>query len=104
MTFLLASDLVFVTTPDDVVAVAGSMTTLMCAAASSSNLTLYWTKNGVNILLPGAVDTANGLTRYDLLFSSLVADDSGNYECSVRSDFYRQTITSSATLVVFGEL
>lgn len=87
------------------VVVARTSTTLFCAAASQANLTIEWTKDGEAISLPALIEAGNGVYRHNLLFSNLLASDSGIYLCTVRSEFRMVTLSSGpASLDVFSEL
>ena len=89
--------------PKGQVVVAGTSTTLLCEAASTSSLAITWTKDGQELELSIPVETENGISRRNLVFSNLSASDSGNYTCNVRSDFQMRTLNATGFLDVFSE-
>lgn len=101
----LDADPIFLETPvSRQVVVAGTSTTLLCAAASQDTLTIEWTKDGEVVSLSALMEAGNGVYRRNLLFANLLASDTGSYVCMVTSDFQGVTLTSDpARLDVFSE-
>lgn len=99
---LLYSDPTFVETPMNLVEARGTPLSLNCSAASSSNLTLFWTKNNSENFT-GLTEAGNGIFRYNLIFTNPVTANSGTYTCRAVSPFLGRIIQATANLTVFSE-
>ena len=97
-------DPTFVEVPVSMVTLRGSPLSLNCSAASSSNLTLFWTKNSENFTLTSLIEARNGIFHYNLIFSDPVTTDSGTYTCKAASQFLVRSIQATASLTVFSKL
>ena len=100
---LVDSDPTFVEVPVNIVTLRGSPLSLNCSATSSSNLTLFWTKNSENFTLTNLIEARNGILHYNLIFPDPVTTDSGTYTCRAVSPFLGRSIQATATLTVFSK-
>lgn len=104
MTVSLLLDPALVEEPESQVVVAGTSTSLKCAAVSNSNLTIVWTKDDQEISLPALIENGVGVLRHDILFPNVAASDIGSYVCTAKSTFLMRDVSSNPALLdVFSE-